>query len=61
MGKTPIVLFVAGYGIWFGLNLKQQLSEGERERKTQVAKRDTFSFLMQTPGVFGGTEDGRPI
>lgn len=45
--KTLIVRFVAGFfanlnsAIWFGLNLKQQLSEEERGHKTHIAKRDT--------------------
>lgn len=45
--KTLIVRFVAGFfanvnsAIWFGLNLKQQLSEEERGHKTHIAKQDT--------------------
>lgn len=51
--KTLIVLFVAGFfsnlkvGLWSGLNLKQQLSEEEREHKTQTAERDMFPLLTR--------------
>lgn len=56
--KTLIVRFVAGFfadlnsAIWFGLNLKQQLSEEEREHKTHLAERDTFDEMLDlAPGT----------
>lgn len=74
--KTLIVRFVAGFfsnlnsAIWFGLNLKQQLSEEERGHKTHIAKQDTsppFDEMLDlapehlhATAVLGGTQNGGP-
>lgn len=63
--------FAAGFfanlnsAIWFGLNLKQQLSAEEREHKTHSAKRDTFDEMLDSApehlhatAVRGQTQNG---